>query len=121
MFDGPVRDFVSICLWVSRDTDREDLATLLSRRVTDAEFRDATGALTCAHISAAAAAGGSAVLCHIADELLDDGSGSRIRLFRTAFGADHRFGAGRHPAVGVHSARGVSFSMNVVTAGLANQ
>jgi hypothetical protein len=117
LFHGPACDFVDICLWVSRDTDGSlELARLFAERATSAELRDAAGALllgagATALVPWVTAVGASAVLARIAYELLLGVTGKSIGLYRTSFLAQERFGAGRHPATGLHRAQDFSFSL----------
>ncbi|TMQ21054.1 MAG: caspase family protein [Deltaproteobacteria bacterium] len=116
IFHGPVRDFVDICLWVSRDTTRDrDLAELFASRAGSEPFRDATTALlTTASVTAApwiAAVGASAALGRIAYDLILAIEQKTIGLYRTSFLAGERFGVGRHPTEGLYRAQDFSFSL----------
>jgi Caspase domain len=117
LFHGPACDFVDIYLWVSRDTEGSpELAKLLAQRATSDERRDAVGALlvgagATAPVPSVTAVGASVVLARIAYELLLGATGKSIGLYRTSFLAHEQFGAGRHPATGLHRAQDFSFSL----------
>jgi len=116
LFVGPVRDFVDICLWVSRDTGEDlQLADLLAKHANSNEFQDAATALMIGAGGVGApwvtAVGASAVLARIAYELILKAAGKTIGLYRTAYLAHERFGVGRHPAVGLYRAQDFSFSL----------
>ncbi|HWO25648.1 MAG TPA: caspase family protein [Kofleriaceae bacterium] len=126
LFEGPACDFVDICLWISRDTERSpDLAQLLAQRAASPEFRDATGSLQIGAGTAAlapwvAAVGGSAILGRIAYDLLLGATGKTIGLYRTSFLAHEQFGAGRHPKAGLHRAQDFSFSLVIAAPAAAS-
>jgi hypothetical protein len=115
LYHGPVREFVDICLWVSRDTaDSRALADLFRDQATSPELQDATAAL----LSAAGlstpwitAVGASAVLARMAYDLILGVTGRTIGLYRTSFLASEGFGVGRHPAEALHRAQDFSFSL----------
>lgn len=117
LFHGSACDFVDICLWVSRDTEGSlELSRLFAERAASAELRDAAGALligagASALVPWVTAVGASAVLARMAYELLLGVTGKSIGLYRTSFLAQERFGAGRHPATGLHRAQDFSFSL----------
>jgi len=116
LFLGPVRDFVDICLWVSRDNDSGlQLADLFAQQSSSPEFRDAATALLIAVGVVAApwvtAVGASAVLARMAYKLLLEAAGTSIGLYRTSFLAHERFGVGRHPKRDLHVAQHFSFSL----------
>lgn len=115
IFHGPVRDFVDICLWVSRDTGGPNLAELFAQHAQSPQFHDAaTALLTTVHVAAApwiAAVGASAALARIAYDLIQAATGKTIGLYRTSFLADEHFGVGRHPAENLHRAQDFSFSL----------
>jgi hypothetical protein len=82
LYLGPVRDFVDITLWVSRDSqDSLALATLFAERATSPAFKDAASALllTAGALAApwVAAVGASAVLSRMAYELILGATGNR--------------------------------------------
>jgi hypothetical protein len=116
LFLGPVRNFIDITLFVSRDIEGSlELAKLLATRATSPEVKDATGALLTAAGAVAApwvtAVGASAVLARMAYELVLAASGTSIGLYRTSFLRRERFGIGRHPAEGLYRAQDFSFSL----------
>lgn len=118
IFHGPIRDFVDICLWVSRDTTRDrSLAELFRQQATSPQFQDAaTALLSTAGIMAApwiTAVGASAVLARIAYDLILGVTDRTIGLYRTSFLASERFGVGRHPTEGLYRAQDFSFSLLV--------
>ncbi|HEX2691838.1 MAG TPA: caspase family protein [Kofleriaceae bacterium] len=118
IFHGPVRDFVDICLWVSRDTTRDrSLADLFKQQATSPEFQDAaTGLLSTADFAARpwiTAVGASAVLARIAYDLILGVTNTTIGLYRTSFLASENFGVGRHPREGLYRAQDFSFSLLV--------
>jgi hypothetical protein len=118
IFLGPVRDFVDICLWVSRDITRDrDLADLFAQHAASAPFKDAAGALlTTAHVAAApwiTAVGASAALARIAYDLILAATRKTIGLYRTSFLTAERFGVGRHPDRELYRAQDFSFSLMI--------
>jgi hypothetical protein len=118
VFLGPVRDFVDITLFVSRDTAGSlELAKLLAARATSPDFRDAAGTLLVAAGVAAApwvtAVGASTVLARMAYELVVGVAGASIGLYRTSFLRRERFGVGRHPAHGLYRAQDFSFGLAI--------
>jgi hypothetical protein len=117
LYDGPVRDFLDIYLWVSSETTPgPDLSALLASRANDAAVKDALAAL---RASAGAtspwitAVGAGAVLARASYDAIRTASGSPIGLYRTSFLVEEQYGAGRHPRQGLHSADDVSFSLVV--------
>lgn len=118
LFEGPVRDFVDICIWVTRDkAPTKALADLLLQRAKDPEVQDALGALLVGAGVVAApwitAVGASAVLAHTAYEVISAYAGSAIGLYRTSFLASEQYGVGRYPAEGLYRAQDFSFSLVV--------
>lgn len=116
LYCGPVRDFVDITLFVSRDTQPSlDLAGLFAERTSSPEFREAASALLVAAGMTAspwvAAVGASAVLARMAYELVLKVAGKSIGLYRTSFLRREGYGIGRHPAEGRHRAQDFSFSL----------
>jgi hypothetical protein len=115
LYHGPVREFVDLCLWVSRDTtDSRALADLFRDKATSPELKDATSALLSAAGLATpwiTAVGASAVLARIAYDLILGVAGKTIGLYRTSFLAGEGFGVGRHPAESLYRAQDFSFSL----------
>ena len=114
VFHGPVRDFIDLFLWVSRDArGSRDLAQLLAQRTTGRALRDAVRPLSIDRappgVPWVAAAGASAIAARIAHDTLIDAVGASRALYRTAFCADQRYGTGRHPRAG----HGVAWSLVV--------
>jgi len=118
LFHGDVRDFVDLCVWVSRDRGQDQtLVELLAEKARSPELQQAAGALL---IAAGAAAGpwigavaASAVLTRIVYEVLAGTTGKSIGLYRTSFLAYEGFGAGRFPADGLCRAQDFSFALSV--------
>jgi hypothetical protein len=118
LFLGPVRDFVDITLWVSRDAEGSlELARLLAQRATSPEFKDAAAALLIGVGPVASpwvtAVGASAVLARIAYELVLGVAGKSIGLYRTSFLARERFGVGRLTPESLYRAQDFSFSLSI--------
>jgi Caspase domain len=117
LYLGPVRDFVDICLWVSRDTSgSQALGDLLASRTTTPEVKDAAATLLATAGVATpwiAAVGASAVLARVAYELIAKASGTSIGLYRTSFLASEGFGAGRYPRQGLYRAQDLSFALQI--------
>jgi Caspase domain len=116
LFLGEVRDFVDICLWVSRNTaNSPSLPQLLANQAQRPEVKDAfTALLTTAGVVATpwvAAVAASAVLAGIAYEAILAAAGTTIGLFRTSFLAHEQFGIGRYPRTGNYRAQDFSFSL----------
>ncbi len=118
LFLGEVRDFVDICLWVSRNTPNSpSLPELLAAQAQRPEVRDAFAALlTTAGVVAApwvTAVGASAVLAGVAYEAIVAAAGNSIGLFRTSFLAHEQFGIGRYPRAGFYRAQDFSFALAI--------
>jgi hypothetical protein len=116
LYHGPVRDFVDICLWVSRDPGNSlSLVKLIEERAKEPDVKDALGALlVTAGVVAApwvAAVGASAVLARVAYEAITKASGTSIGLYRTSFLASEQYGIGRYPRTGRYRAQDFSFSL----------
>ena len=118
LYHGPARDFVDICLWVSRDVSGSlALTELIAKRATSPEVKDALGALLVAAGVAAApwvtAVGASAVLARVAYEAIVAASGTSIGLYRTSFLASEDYGIGRYPRLGRYRAQDFSFALQI--------
>ncbi len=115
IFHGPVRDFVDICLWVTRDTTKDrDLVELFKQHANSPQFHDAAGALfLTAGMNAPwiTAVGASAVLARLAYDLILGVENKAIGLYRTSFLSSEGFGIGRHPATKLYRAQDFSFSL----------
>jgi hypothetical protein len=115
IFHGPVRDFVDICLWVTRDTTKDrDLVELFKQHANSPQFQDAAGALLVTagmHAPWITAVGASAVLARLAYDLILGVENKAIGLYRTSFLTSERFGVGRHPATNLYRAQDFSFSL----------
>lgn len=117
LYDGPVRDFLDIYLWVSSETTPgPDLSALLASRANDVAVKDALAALRASAGATApwvTAVGAGAVLARSSYDAIRTASGSPIGLYRTSFLAQEQYGAGRHPRQGLYRADDVSFSLVV--------
>jgi hypothetical protein len=118
LFRGPVRDFVDIALFLSRNApESADLEQLLASRETSPDFLDAAQALLVPasgdHAPWVASVGGSMALTRIAHEALLAIAGTSIGLYRTSFLRQESFGAGRHPGEALYRASGIAFSLNI--------
>ena len=115
IFHGPVRDFVDICLWVTRDTTKDrDLVELFEHHANSPQFHDAASALlVTAGMNAPwiTAVGAGAVLARLAYDLILGVENKAIGLYRTSFLTSERFGCGRHPATNLYRAQDFSFSL----------
>jgi len=116
LYHGPVRDFVDLCLWVSRDTGGGvELSALLASRAQRPEVQDALGALLAAAGIAAGpwvtAVGASAVLARVAYEAIAAAAGTSIGLYRTSFLASENYGIGQYPRTGLYRAQDFSFAL----------
>lgn len=122
VFQGAVTDFVEICLWVSSDTGASlELSELLAQRGDRAAIEDAARALVIAGNDSQSpwipAVGASAALIRAAHEALVAGTGQPVGLYRAAFLARDRFGAGRSPAGCVYRIRGHAFAVHIDATG----
>ncbi|HEY0481576.1 MAG TPA: protein kinase [Kofleriaceae bacterium] len=123
LYRAAVRDFVDLVLFVSRDSrGSASLAQLFAQRSTSVAFQDAVSALRITRDEIAVpwvtAVGASAVLTHMAFELLTGVAGKTLGLYRTSFGQRDRFSVGRHPSDGMYRARGFSFSLIIEPAAI---
>lgn len=118
LYHGPARDFIDICLWVSRDvTGSLALTELIDKRAHSPEVKDALGVLLVTAGVAAApwvtAVGASAVLARVAYEAILAASGTSIGLYRTSFLAGEDYGVGRYPKRGRYRAQDFSFALQI--------
>lgn len=118
VFQGTVTDFVEICLWVSPDTGASlELSELLAQRGDRAAIDDAARALLIAGDDSESpwipAVGASAVLIRAAHEALVAGTRHAVGLYRAAFLARDRFGAGRSPVDGMYRVGGHAFAVHI--------
>ena len=117
LFLGRPQHFLDMFITVSRDTkDSDDLANLLHKATDSDEFKGALSGLrqitsvdpTAAVISAGLEA--SMAIGNLAYRILRQVSSSTIGLYRASW-LQHRdrFGEGRHPEVGSHRVKDLSF------------
>lgn len=127
LFDGPVRRFLDVAIWVSKADKKEvELAELLGSEMNGQEVAGALttlAALAVASPDAAAIAGSVAAvasLVRVGARLLDAITGSSIGVYRTTLLPHERFGAGhpelRHPAQGSIGAQDIALAYEVVDA-----
>lgn len=116
VFHGPVRGFVDLQVWVSRDDKQGlDLAELIKTQVNDKEFKNAGLVLAGLAVAAPAAGavvagiGAATVVANAAYKVLRAAVGKSIGLYRTSLLANQRFGVGRTPAHGAMRAQDFSF------------
>jgi hypothetical protein len=116
LYHGPARDFVDICLWVSRDTPGSaGLAELISARARDPDIDDALTVLATAREDEPwiTAMGASAVLARVACDAIGEASRASTPLYWTSFLATEDYGIGRHPRQGLYHASDLSFSLRI--------
>ena len=127
IFDGPVRRFLDIAVWVSKSDQKEvDLADLLAVELGSQEVVGAMTTLAALAVAAPAAAAmaGSvaavATLVRTGARLLSAYSGTSIGVYRTSLLPHERFGAGRpvqrHPARGTIAAQDLALAYEVIDA-----
>lgn len=119
VFQGQVQGFVDIDIWVSRDErGGQDLAKLLERCATRADYTDAARALSEAAGPSPwiAAVGASAAMSRIAHECLSDTSSAARGLYRTSLLVDELLRT-RAPFARHCRTRDVSFTLRVEPSG----
>ena len=124
IFHGRPLYFLDIFLTVSRDVkDSEDLSTLLVQNLKSQEVQGAIGtllglAVAAPHVAAITAALGAAVvLGDFTCQILRKVTGQTVGLYRNAYlQFPDGFGVGRHPEVGVHKVKDLSFAHEIVIA-----
>ncbi|MFE6158105.1 caspase family protein [Streptomyces sp. NPDC056486] len=125
LYEGPVRGFLDLALWVSPDDGKApDLARLFRTEALSGEVGDATaflaglGEFPLRAATAADVMGAVAALMRTGAGLLERATGRSIGVFRTSLLPHERFGAsdtaGRHPARELLKARDMWFSYEVV-------
>jgi hypothetical protein len=121
LYDGEVRDFLDLALWVNRDDEKgKDLAELFSGELGKPEVKQALtalGGLVVAAPQVALALGavaGVATLITVGAKLVRVATGKEIGTYRTSKLAFERFGVGRTPAAGRRQAQDVEFAYEVV-------
>ncbi|HEU4410938.1 MAG TPA: caspase family protein [Polyangiaceae bacterium] len=124
IYEGEVRDFVDLRVWVSRDRDgAKMLSELLREQLNSDELR--TAAATVLGLTAVApqagalvaAVGAAATVGTIAWRLLAGALPTSIGVYQTSLLAIEGFKVGRHPAQGHFRAQGFSFGYEVLAAG----
>lgn len=108
IFDGNPLHFLDLSITASRDTTgADDLATLLSRELSNPKTQGAVGALLALGVAAPAAAtiagavSAAAVLGDIAYRLVRAATGNTIGVYRGSFlQFRDAFGVGKHPGDG---------------------
>ncbi|MFO0606359.1 MAG: caspase family protein [Polyangiales bacterium] len=114
------REFVDVCLWVSRDRGGSlALADLLAAEANSAEVKGALGALGALAVAApqaaavVGAAGAAATLAAVGYRLLSKAVGDSVGVYRTTLLAADGFRVGRIPAEGTLRAQDFSFALRV--------
>lgn len=125
VFQGPVKGFVDLQVWVSRDDKNSlDLAELIKDETNSKEFKGAALALAGLAVAAPPAAAivaglsGATVVANSAYKILSAAVGKSVGLYRTSLLANQRYGVGedgvgRTPANGMMRAQDFSFWYNV--------
>jgi hypothetical protein len=119
VYHGPVRDFLDIALWISKDPNgRPSLDQLVADATGDQDLQQAVGRLAgLAGVGGAAAGvalGAVSVVVRIAGRLLRSAVGDSIGLYRTTLLPLDGFGPGRRPTEGLIAAQDFAFSYEVV-------
>jgi caspase domain-containing protein len=124
VYEGEVRDFVDLRVWVSRDRDEvKSLSEMLQEELNSDEFREAAATilgLTAVAPQAGAivaSVGASATVGKIAWRLLSQALPKSIGVYQTSLLAIEGFKLGRHPSQGRYQAKGFSFGYEVLAAG----
>jgi Caspase domain len=120
LYHGPVRDYLELRLWVSRnDRKGADLATLFDARLSDPGMQAALTTLVGVAVAAPAAAvavgtvAAVATLTRVVAELVAAATGKDIGVYRTCLLARDRFGTGRIPVTGRRQAADVEFALEI--------
>ena len=122
IFYGQPQYFLDIFILVSRDRkDSDDLAALLSQQLNSAEIKESLAALLGLAVVApqaaaiASAIGSASILGNFAYQVLSRVTGNTIGLYRNSWlqNADN-FGIGRHPDLGSHKVRDLSFFYEII-------
>jgi hypothetical protein len=119
LYNGEVRDFLDVAIWVSNDPNgRPALNDLVANAANDGELRHAVGTLAgpagAEGARAGAAAGAVDVLVRTAGRLLKSALGTSVGLYRTTILPLDGFGPGRRPAQGLIDAQDFAFAFEVV-------
>ena len=125
IYEGPVRRFIDIAIWVARDDKKGlDLAELFAKEASNKDVNAAIVALAglavvAPHAAlAATSVAAVATLVRTGARLLDAAVGKSIGVYRTSLLPHERFGAGdpagRHPPSGLLRAQDMSFAFEVV-------
>jgi hypothetical protein len=122
IFYGNALHFLDIFITVSRDRkDTDDLATLLSQQLQSTELQGAVGTLVGLAVASpqvstiTTAIGGASILGNVAYQVLSKVTGNTIGLYRTSWlQYKDGFGIGRHPQVGSHKVRDLSFWYEII-------
>lgn len=125
IFYGNALHFLDIFITVSRDRkDTDDLATLLSQQFQSTELQGAVGTLVGLAVvspqvsTITTAIGGASILGNVAYQVLSKVTGNTIGLYRTSWlQYKDGFGIGRHPQVGSHKVRDLSFWYEIIQEG----
>jgi Caspase domain len=119
IYHGPVRDFLDVALWLSRDpSGQPTLDDLVAGATGDQDVQRAVGALAglagAGGAAAGMALGAVSVLVRTAGRLLRAMTGDSIGLYRTTLLPLEGFGPGRRPAEGLIEAQEFAFAYEVV-------
>lgn len=122
IFYGNALHFLDIFITVSRDRkDTDDLATLLSQQLQSTELQGAVGTLVGLAVASpqvstiTTAIGGASILGNVAYQVLSKVTGNTIGIYRTSWlQYKDGFGIGRHPQVGSHKVRDLSFWYEII-------
>jgi len=120
LYHGPVREFLDIAIWVSKDSSSQPaLAELLADATSNEEVRDAiTSLANLAGVAGSAAAGATigavGTLIRAGGTLLRGAVGTSIGLYRTTLLPIDGFGPGRRPVHGLLDAQDFAFAYDVV-------
>jgi hypothetical protein len=120
VYHGPVRDFLDIALWISKDPNgRPSLDQLVADASGDQHLQEAVGRLVgLAGVGGAAtgvALGAVAVVVRTAGRLLRSAVGDSEGLYRTTLLPLDGFGPGRRPKEGLIAAGEFAFAYEVVS------
>jgi hypothetical protein len=124
IFHGPVRDYLDIAVWVTRNrANTLRLSQLLKENVNSPDLQQAltttiglAGAMPQAAV-AAATIGATATIVDVAYRLLSAAVGDSIGVYRNSLLAQDRFGVGPHPPTGTLRAQDFSFSYEIIDVG----
>lgn len=124
LYCGDVEDFVTLGIWVSRDTEgSKDLAEMFAAELNSQRFKLAAGTIAALAVAApqaaiaVAAVGAGATLLELGYNLLSAALPKSIGLYRNAFLRSDRFGVGQHPSSGLLRAQDFSLSYTITDEG----